>query len=415
MATIRDYGGTTDPLGSPPLGGPGGWCEAVADKFDEVLARVLALEAGAPPPPPQGSAYLSGATSENMSTWVAARDGGVGQIMVIGTSHPYGWGCTDPGQDAWPWQLAPLIGATRGMEPINKFSTQIVHKRPYIGLEGTAKENGDTSVADQGSVDIEGGTGAITYAAKGCTGFRGVLRSWGGSFQATVDGGSPSTVSPPAGPGVVNIVSGLAPGDHTLRVHNSSGADPSIRFAALGGHGPGLVLHNFGVPGTQSINWRKDTGNTPAYMQEGTISRPATQNSDTGQPWASLRNSVGAVLPDLLIIQIGGGNDVRDHIDAPTYGQQLDYLIKWARGQHSGLTPRTLSIIAVTPVGVEQPQSEIRAQMRAVCLANDVPVFDLNSLIPASSPMWTDDGHIYTSGHTLIAQEMRKALMMGYA
>ena len=38
MATIRDYGGTTDPLGSPPLGGPGGWCEAVADKFDEVGA-----------------------------------------------------------------------------------------------------------------------------------------------------------------------------------------------------------------------------------------------------------------------------------------------------------------------------------------------------------------------------------------
>lgn len=38
MATIRDYGGTTDPLGSPPLGGPGGWCEAVADKFDEVRA-----------------------------------------------------------------------------------------------------------------------------------------------------------------------------------------------------------------------------------------------------------------------------------------------------------------------------------------------------------------------------------------
>ena len=31
MATIDDFGGTTDPLNAPPLGGPTGWAAAVRD------------------------------------------------------------------------------------------------------------------------------------------------------------------------------------------------------------------------------------------------------------------------------------------------------------------------------------------------------------------------------------------------
>ena len=403
--------GVQGPQGPVGPEGPAGADKAVVD---DLLARVQVLEASILPPP-QGSAYLSGATAANLATWITARDAGVGQILVIGTSHPYGWGAADPDHDAWPFQLASLLGVTRGMEPLNKFSTEISNRRGYITVAGSVERNYDSAVADQGSIDLAAGTGEITFVAKGCTELKGVMRSWGGSFKASVDGGAPVTITPPAGPSIVTLFSGLTPGDHTLRVYDSSGADPTIRFAALGGHGPGLVLHNFGIPGTQSINWRKDTGNTPPYMQDGTISKPAQSNSNTGQSWASLRNSVGVILPDLLIIQIGGGNDVRDAIDAATYGQQLDYTIKWAKGQHSGLTPRQVSIIAVTPVGDAQPESDIRTQMIATCQSNDVPIFDLASLIPKSSPMWTPDGHFLTSGHALIAQEMRKALIADYA
>lgn len=382
---------------------------ALQAEIDAVEVRVDALEAGGGAA--VGSEFLSGATETNMASWLAARDAGVGQIMAIGTSHVYGWGTTDPGQDAWPWQLAGLIGATRGMEPLNRFSTEITHKRPYITVEGNVTKNGDTSVADMGSLDLVAGTAAITYNAKGCTGFRGILRSWGGNFKAAVDGGAPSTITPPSGPGVVQIATGLTAADHSVKVYDSLGTTSDIRFAALGGHGPGLVLHNFGVPGTQSVNWRKDTGNSPAYMQDGTVSKPAANNSNTGQNWASLRNSVGAVLPDLLLIQIGGGNDTTAQITPTVYGEQLDYIIKWSRGQHSGQTPRDQAIIGLTPFGDDATSVQLRDEMKRVCAANDVPVFDVNALIPSSSNVWTGDGHINTAGHTSIASEMAKAVM----
>ena len=67
------------------------------------------------------SAYLTGGTESNMAGWLAARDSGVGNVLVLGTSHPYGWGTTDPSNDAWPFRLAAKIGATRGMEPHRGF------------------------------------------------------------------------------------------------------------------------------------------------------------------------------------------------------------------------------------------------------------------------------------------------------
>lgn len=384
------------------------------DAQDSALdARIDTLEAGGGGGGVAvGSAYLSGATSANLSGWIAARNAGVGGIMAIGTSHPYGWGTTNPGTDAWPWQLAAKLGATRGMEPLNKFSTEIANKRDYIATVGVGR-NYDATIADNGSLDLIGAGTSITYNAKGCTSFRAITRDWGASCQVSVDGGAPTT-TPSANNSntpILRTLATFAEGDHSVKVYDSVGADPDLRFAAMGGHGPGLVVHNFGVPGSQSINWRSNTGTTPPYMQDGTVSKPEVSNSNAGTKWASLPNSVGVVQPDLLLIQIGGGNDTRDAIDPPTYGTQLDYLIKWTRGQHSGMTPRHQSIIALTPFGEDATSIALRNEMLQACADNDVPVFDVNALIPDNSPLWTGDGHITTPGHTLIADEVKKAIV----
>lgn len=357
------------------------------------------------------SEYLTGGTESNMAGWLAARDSGVGNVLVLGTSHPYGWGTADPSNDAWPFRLAAKIGAARGMEPLNKFSTEIAQKRSYITVAGSVDRKYDTCVADMGYIDLEGGTGEISYTAT-CTEFRLIMRDWGGTVQYTIDGGTPQTLvgtSVDSWPKQYVIPAG-ASGTHTLRLYSSGGADPEVRMIALGGSGSGITVHNFGIPGTQSVNWRKDTGNSPAYMQDGTVSKPAASNSNTGQKWASLVNSVGIIQPDLLVLQIGGGNDTVATIDPVTYGQQLDYIIKWSRGQHSGQTPRSQSIIAITPFTDDATTRELRAQMEAVCASNNVPVFDADALIPDGSPMW-GGGHINTAGHELIAEEMSKALM----
>lgn len=44
MATIDDYGNTTDPLSAPPLGGPGGWAEAVAAAIHANAGEITRIE-----------------------------------------------------------------------------------------------------------------------------------------------------------------------------------------------------------------------------------------------------------------------------------------------------------------------------------------------------------------------------------
>jgi hypothetical protein len=53
MASVTDYGNTNAPLSAPPLGGPGGWAEAVSAVVDNddttVNARVAAHAANPDP------------------------------------------------------------------------------------------------------------------------------------------------------------------------------------------------------------------------------------------------------------------------------------------------------------------------------------------------------------------------------
>jgi lysophospholipase L1-like esterase len=358
--------------------------------------------------------YLSGVDAANMATWNTAKAANAGDVLVIGTSNPYGWGATNPNTDAWPFVLADIMGATRGTEPLNKFSLELNWKRNYITASGTGgsyTRNGDAGVADMGTVDLSGGDGQITYTSADCTGFQAVVRTWGSGFEVDIDGAHHKHVAPPAGPSMVELASGLAKGPHTLRVYNTNGAtDLDVRFSAIGGKGA-LTLHNHGIPGTQSTNWRKDTGTWKAYMQDGTVSKPGGTASNTGQPWASLRNSVGPVDPDLLIIQVGGGNEETAQISPDDYGENLDYIVKWARGQHTGQTPRNPTIIGVIPVGNDPTDIQVRDEARLVYEANDVPIFELEELLPTGTPnAWDHTGHFTTASQALIAKEMARGL-----
>lgn len=341
---------------------------------------------------------LTGVTPGNMSHWRAAlsrvRNRSAAQsarVLFTGTSHVYGWGAEDVDGEEWafPFAVAKNIDAmattaVKFMEPTNNFSTVFTHKRSYMTRTGSWATNTVTGVADNGRIELAvGAGGTFTYTHPDCEYFVIMVRDWNNTFRVTVDGGTPATVTNTnTGVWLEVTVSAGARGAHSLVVDQVTGVDELAVGAVGGGLNSGILVSNYGVPGSTSLDWQKD----------GTSA------------WASMPASFLGHQPDLVVHMIGGGNEVTDGISAASFKTYTQTLISYVQSNTSA------DMILIPPVWTTTYDA-YRTAVYELGASNDVPVFDAWRVLGGVPESWDNgSGHLLAAAHQIIARELAAAI-----
>lgn len=336
---------------------------------------------------------LEGVSATNMNHWrdklaTVSQGTGTARIMCMGTSNLYGWASADPEDNAMPFRLAKSLNA-RGIpavkfsEPTNTFSCEISGSRSYMAVSGSWYFTYDTAIADAGSIKLNpSASGDFTYSHPDCEYFVLTVRDWSNTFQVKVDSGSPSTITNTntSVPKEVVIDAGSR-GAHTLTVNSVSGSDELAVYAVGGGIDNGVLVSNYGVPGSTSTDWRKDTGNN----------------------WGSLNSTILLYQPDLVIYVIGGGNEVSASISTATYKSNLEYTFDYIQDNSDA------NIIVTGPVWSTGYDDYKTAAYEAA--ANyGVVTFDIWKALEGVSENYEASDHLNEEAQTIWAREIARAI-----
>ena len=337
---------------------------------------------------------LSAVNETNMNHWrdklAAARNNNneTARIMCMGTSNVYGWGPTDIENNAFPFRLAKNLNsrvapAVKFMEPTNNFTIELVHSRTYMTISGDWDNSGDTAVADAGRLYCpSGGTGNFTYTHPDCEYFTVLVRDWDNNFRLQVDSETPVTITG-LDTGEYKEIRIDAPsrGAHTLTIDNVLGANELIVAAVGGGIDSGILVSNYGVPGSTSTDWRKDSTSA----------------------WGSLKATILHHQPDLVLYTIGGGNEVTDGISTATFKSDIEYTLNYIQ------TNSDASIIVSGPIWPDGYDDYKTAAIEA-CATYDVPFFDVWKIWDGDTDAYAVDGHVNDEAHRIWAKELTKVI-----
>lgn len=339
---------------------------------------------------------MHGAQSENLAHWRNALDAVAtgaapsARIMCMGTSTTYGWGADDPASDNWPLLLTKNLRSSMpadlrpvyGPEPMNKFSCEITHLRPYITLGSGWIVEYSSMIADNGNLLASPGAGSFTYQSDYCHGFTVEYVAYGTStFDVSIDGGSATTWGGENDNGKYTRTITAAPGPHTLTINNVTAGDGAV-ILAVGGHGP-VEVANWGVPGSKVIDWRKDTGSPWA--------------DDDGQWWASL-NCVKDYQPDLILMEVGA-NDTAGVTSLTDFETHLDYLVSWLA------TRVDATLVLFQTYDSDHEDTEYHDIARSIAETHGVLWVDTFSLMANDTAQWlaSDLTHFTSDGHAWMA------------
>ena len=341
-------------------------------------------------------------TPGNLEHWgaalAAARNGdGVAKILWLGTSNPYGLGTADINNNAAPFALAKMFNATvapavKYMEPTVSPSMTGGNARDYMSISGAGSSiETSTMIADSGNARLNSGTAAtFTYSHPDCEYFTLLVRDWINSFDVTVDEGSAVTkTGADTGPAIEYTIDCGTRGPHTLTVDNVTGADP-LKIAAVGGGiDQGVLVSNYGVSGSHSGNWVKDLA----------------------QSYGSPRCTFDAHQPDLVIITLGGGNEINGGISAAQYETNLGTLITYIKANTDAdiLLQGPTWWFSSTPGDIDAYHV---AALNAAQTAG-VPYFDVVKALKGDPEKYVSSDHLDQDAHRLWAFETFKAITDG--
>lgn len=346
---------------------------------------------------------LTGVTAGNLSQWGAAltraKNGdGVAKVIWLGTSNVYGLGASDIENNGAPFALANMLNATvapavKYMEPTNHLSVpDIANARSYMSISGSgASTETVTMIADHGLVRLNSGSdGTFTYTHPDCEYFTLLVRDWANSFDVKVDGGSAVTKNgADTGPCIEYTIDCRTRGAHTLTVDNVEGADP-LKIAAVGGGiDSGVLVSNYGVSGSHSADWVKD----------GTLD------------YGSRSSTFAAHQPDLVIITLGGGNDINEGISAASYETNLDTLIAHIQAN----TDADVILQGPTWWRSSTPGDLDAFHEAALSAAQTagVPYQDVVKSLGGDPEKYLSRGHLNENAHQIWAFETFKAITAG--
>jgi lysophospholipase L1-like esterase len=374
-----------------------------------------------------------------MAKWQTARNAsGEANILCMGTSNVYAWGPTGIARsevDSWPFVLQKSLGAMRWLEPTNKFSVNGLgggYQRTYMRsdvnpdgkapLNSTANEwyynpNSFTYIAGQGCLTAQPGSiGEWTYTSDSpCDRFEVLIRDRSQfSIKVKVDGNPVADIVSKGDAGTsVHVIPITNPGaaSHTLTLGEVTGT-ANADVLAVGGKALGKKnLANWGIPGSNLLS-----SGEAAWMSKGSAFNSLDQLKKIGHT-------------DLVIVQIGGGNDVRAGLTPAQVQAELETLYGYITTNMNAPT-----IMAVSPIGIDQQGNDLRAAQLAAAANHGVVSADWDAaLMAATAPSgqtgeattdaagvrssWSTDAdnHIGKEGHKVLADTINACLSYTYA
>jgi hypothetical protein len=348
----------------------------------------------------------------NLGKWIAARKTATEslvRIACLGNSNTFATsgasGEADGSTWAWPFRVAAATGlpVAGRVDVCNGHSVLSAHasfpsgnpyKRPYINATGSWDWRTYSGIGMAGYMQcLQGGTGQLTYTSvEECEQFIVGYRDNNVVFTYQVDDGPLVTVTCANSDNTLELlIPAGVKGIHTLKINAPVSGTEEVGIPYIGASLlKGVVVANFGVPGSTSADWY----------------------GDAALPNGSMGNSVKPFQPHLVIHQAPSGADegkatpitpaeaqgfvtnVISYVRANCPNADYIYMQRWDYGDDATSTQYGDAIISN-------------------CTTNNVPLFRQDQVLAADASKWLTptNNHLIRTAHMRIGDSVGTAIM----
>lgn len=285
---------------------------------------------------------LCSARSVTLTNWNAR--GAQCSIAFIGDSLTVGQNITGPLNTSVQAKLGN--GGTGYCSAWNGGVVHVAHTATGFGRTGTWTDAEPTNGASiSASFSTDTATPSIISVTSSVTAFvvHYLVQSGGGSFQYSVDGGAPVSVST-SGSAAMGYAtnSGLALGSHYIQMQITAAGSTGVGICGVDcSASAGFRLHNLGFSGTTASSWTDSAINTNLFQ-----------------------SSLYTISPQVVMVLLGV-NDCNGNVVPDTYSNQLYSLVLRIK---SAATNSDVMLVSPADIGVATtyPMSQYNTRIASI-------------------------------------------------